>query len=340
MFRFFLVALLFVLPRSAFAADAAISTPIRLEVALGDLTLNKLPFLVAADTGIYARHGLEIRQYFTPVAVERARRQGIAIPADYVRADETDDAHITVAGATPTIVGFTRDVLAADRVVIASFESTLGSHIISSASIAAPQDLKGKRLGYSAHDTVSYLAAVLFARQMGWDPHRDISLFANGNNAASVTGGRVDAYVGNALAQSAAAGQNLKDLFDLAQDRIPVAGSGLNAERSWLRDNREAALRFVKATIEAIAKVQTDKPVASAALVKWFNISDPAAQERLLRDVAAAPRAPYPAVAGIRTIMQAYNHAEMNRHRPEDFYDASLVAELDRNGFIAGLSRQ
>ena len=70
-----------------------------LEVALGDVSLNKVPFLMAADTGIYARNGLDVRQFITPGAAADARNSGVVVPAQYVRAD-IGSAPISVGGGT------------------------------------------------------------------------------------------------------------------------------------------------------------------------------------------------------------------------------------------------
>ena len=71
-----LLVSLAVLP--AWGADKLIS----LDVALGDASLNKVPFLIAADTGIYARNGLDVHQYITPGAAEVARHlPGVSVPA-------------------------------------------------------------------------------------------------------------------------------------------------------------------------------------------------------------------------------------------------------------------
>jgi NitT/TauT family transport system substrate-binding protein len=111
----------------------------------------------------------------------------------------------------------------------------------------------------------------------------------------------------------------------------------VNAERSWLSNNREAAVRFLKSTVEAIALLKNDKPAAFAAMAKWYGITEPAKQEEVYAQAAQLPRKPYPSVEGIKKMMDIYNYREMRLHRPEDFYDASIVAELDRTGYIDGL---
>ena len=52
----------------AYAADKLISV----DVALGDVSLNKVSFLIAADAGIYAKNGLDVHQFITPGAVVAA----------------------------------------------------------------------------------------------------------------------------------------------------------------------------------------------------------------------------------------------------------------------------
>ena len=41
-----------------------------LTVELGDVSLTKLPFVMAAEAGIYRRNGLEVKQFITPNAAD------------------------------------------------------------------------------------------------------------------------------------------------------------------------------------------------------------------------------------------------------------------------------
>ena len=55
-------------------------TPVPLEVALGDVSINKVPFLIAADAGLYAKNGLDVEQFITPFAADAIRRSGVVVP--------------------------------------------------------------------------------------------------------------------------------------------------------------------------------------------------------------------------------------------------------------------
>jgi NitT/TauT family transport system substrate-binding protein len=304
-------------------------------VELGDVSLTKLPFVMAAEAGIYRRNGLQVKQFITPNAAELIRRSaGLVVPREFVGTGAGD---INIGGGSPTLVRMTSDARAPQRIVLATTDDVSRFHIISRQDIAAPQDLKGKRIGFSVVGALSHYVTILFAERMGWDYNRDLSLFANGAGADVISSGRVDAFTADEIALAEALGQGFKDLVDTGVYRFPMPGSGVNAEKSWLSNNREAAARFVKSTVEAVALLKNDKPAAFAAMAKWYGITEPAKQEEVYAQAAQLPGKPYPSLEGIKKMMDIYNYREMRLHRPEDFYDASFVAELDRSGYIDGL---
>jgi NitT/TauT family transport system substrate-binding protein len=69
-------------------------------------------------------------------------------------------------------------------------------------------------------------------------------------------------------------------------------------------------------------------------MTKWYNVTDQAQQDDMYKQVAASPEKPYPTVEGIKMVMTLFTHRELQRHKPEDFYDSRLIAELDKSGFI------
>jgi NitT/TauT family transport system substrate-binding protein len=317
------------------AAARADDKLLPLTVELGDVSLTKLPFVMAAEAGIYRRNGLEVRQFITPNAAELIRRSaGLVVPKEFVGTGAGD---INIGGGSPTLVRMTSDARAPQRVVLATTDDVSRFHIVSRQDIAAAQDLKGKRIGFSGVGALSHYVTILFAQHMGWDYKRDLSLFANGAGADVIKSGRVDAFTADEIALAEALRQGFKDLVDTGIYRFPMPGSGVNAEKSWLLGNREAAVRFVKSTVEAIALLKNDKPAAFAAMAKWYGITEPAKQEEVYAQAAQLPSKPYPSVEGIKKMMDIYDYREMRLHQPEDFYDASMVAELDRSGYIDGL---
>jgi NitT/TauT family transport system substrate-binding protein len=317
------------------AGTAAKSASEQIDVALGDVSLNKVAFLVAADNGIYAKNNLNIHQFITKGAATRISRSGITVPSEFVGTDEQDEqAPISIGGGSPLIVSMTSDARATDRVIVATTDSTARFHVIASKTLNSVDDLKGKRLGYSSYGSVSHLMALELLRQKGWNPQDDISLMEEGMAYSALKEGKVDAFIGSEIYYTMAEKNGAKNLLDLSDYNIPLAGSGINVERKWLAANRDATTRFVKATIEAYALMKSDETVVRAVLAKWYGIADPKQQNDMYAQVVASPEKPYPAVDGIKLVKQLFDYRELKSHDAEHFYDSSFITELDRSGFI------
>lgn len=321
----------------ACGAATPADTPIPVDVSLGDVSINKVPFLVAADAGLYQKHGLEVHQFITPGAAEDARNSGVVVPDAYVRQD-ISSAPIAVGGGAPMIYRAVNSG-GIHRVVIATHEGVVKSRIIGPASIASVEDLKGKRIGYSGTGTVTHFGLLSFVRRMGWDPERDVTLVERGSSLNAVTEGKVDAAMASVMLVALAPGRGLREIVDLTQYDFPLAGSGIMAERAWLAGNRDTAVRFVRAAVDAVALMKRDRAVVNAALATWFNITDAATQEGMYTVVAALPDKPYPSVTGIQAMMALYDTPAMRQRRAEELYDASIVEELDRSGYLDAARR-
>lgn len=324
-----LASLLWLAP--AHAAEGLVSV----DVALGDVSINKVPFLIAADNGIYERNGLDIHQFVTPNAAEVARNSGVVVPPETVRQD-IDTAPIAVGGGSPTIYRAVHTG-GIDRVVLATQEGVVKSHIIGIPEIRSVEDLRGKRLGYSSAGTVTHVGLLSFAQAMGWTPGVDVILVERANTIGAILEGRVDATMASAMLVALSPEAGLNDVVDLRQYDIPLAGSGIMAERAWLADNRDTAARFVKSAVEAVALMKQDRAAFDASLAKWFNITDALTQERMYSVVMDFPNKPYPSVEGIRAMMAIYDSPQMRMHMAEDFYDSSFIEELDREGVLDAL---
>ena len=322
------LALSFVSLQPAEAADRLIS----LDVALGDVSLNKVSFLIAADTGIYARNGLDVHQYITPGAAQVARNSGVMVPEQYVKAD-IGNAPIAVGGVSPMMYRAANSG-GIHRVALLTTEGVVRDTIITTQAIGKVEDLKGKRLGYSVPGAVTHVAALQFAKHMGWDPNKDVTLVGNTNSLNPLKEGRTDGFFGSAMTVAMAPEMNLKLLIDLTPYKFPVGGSSIMAEKSWLAANRDTAARFVRASMESFALMKKDKAAFNAALAKWFNIKDPVTQNRMYQEIEEIPLKPYPTVDGIKATLELYDSPQMRRFKAEDFYDASIMTELDRSGFL------
>ncbi len=301
---------------------------IPLRVELGARSVSKLPFVIAADRGLYQKYGLDVELWMPAPDFEGGINVGFPRPT---RAD------ISVDGATPHMVAMATNARARPLIFIASTDCVVRAHIVGRPGIERLEDLEGKRLGISSgtHTTTGFVA-LLLAERMGWDPVHDISIMTNGRDVEALREGRVDAIVASERRLAEARQEGYPILTDTRAWNVPVAGNSVRVEPAWLEDeaNRDAARRFLQATVEGIALFHRDRELALQVLEKWHGITDRAYAETVYEGGAAIPRKPYPCYDGIRLTMEVYDSHEMRTRTAEDFYDDSLLRELDESGFI------
>jgi NitT/TauT family transport system substrate-binding protein len=330
MHRFVLAALAL----ATVVPSSGVEQSTRVDVSLGDVSINKVPQLVAADQGLYAKYGLDVHQTISAGAARAAAGSGVVVPDAYVNRDAGVAAPIEVGGGSPMIYSFVTNARGAARVIVLTQEAMAVDHIIARPGITGIQDLKGKRIGFSGVGAVTHFCALSLARQLGWSLDRDITLVAGSATLDALKQDKVDAILTSAMVIALAPQAGFTDIGDLTAYKMPMAGSGIMVDKNYLAAHRDTVLRFLKADIEATALMQRDRRVFNAALAKWFNITDPKTQDGMFAHVNKFEKKPYPSVDGIKQVFALYDSPELRRHTPQEFYDSSLMAELDKSGFL------
>jgi ABC-type nitrate/sulfonate/bicarbonate transport system substrate-binding protein len=128
--------------------------------------------------------------------------------------------------------------------------------------------------------------------------------------------------------------EGLNDLADLSKYHIAEPGSGISVDAQFLSANRDVVARFVKASVEATARMKKDKVIFAATLAKWFNVTDPKMVDRLFAMAQGFPDKPYPSVEGIKTALGVFSSPILQKAKPEEFYDNSFIAALDKDGTL------
>jgi len=309
-------------------------------------SVSKLPFVIALDQGLYEKYGLDMEVHLAPPDFDG----GISMPSNSlwarmwrsvrsIAATEVFEPNIWVSGANSRIVDMATSAAEPHRIFLAATDCVVRQHIVARKGIERLEDLKGKRLGVSAIGSNSGFVALLLAERMGWDPIQDISIMQDGYDMEALREGRVDAFVVSERLSATASQEGFPVLADTSTWAAPLAGNSVFVKPEWLEDpgNREAARRFLQATVEAIALFHQDRELVLEILAKWHGITDRAYAEAVYEGGHWIPRKPYPCYEGIKKAMERYDSNEMRRYTPEDFYDDSLIRELDESGFIDSL---
>lgn len=307
------------------------SGPVRLQVVFPARSLSKVPFVIAYEQGLFEKYGLNVSIWMPPKEGESD------IPPSRSARPERPD--ILVDGHSPIIYRMVTEANFPAMIALAGGDCMARMHIVGQRGLARLEDLKGKRLGVNRSRSTSAYVARLLVRRMGWDPLFDISILEFGFDADSLRTGAVDAIVApeRAFAQLQAEGYPV--LANSLDWNEAMAGNSVLVERDWLKveGHRDAALRFLKASAEGFALFHRDPELARRVMARWNGIMGDELGETIYDRGDSFPRKPYPCYDGIRKTMELYDSNEMRRYAPEDFYDDSLMRELENSGFLDSL---
>jgi len=309
---------------------AACSGPDRLplNVDLGGRTVSKLPFVIAADQGLYEKYGLDVSLRLPPPDYPGGIRTN---PGSQWHAD------IFVDGLTPNIVKRIQRARFPDYVAIASNDCIIRAHVVARKGIGSIDELKGKRIGISGRlDTTTGYAVLELARRQGWDPEFDIAVKFNGRDVHDLEEDRVDAIIASETRYAVALEQGYPVLEDTQPWGVAVGGNSVLVERDWLATeaNREKARRFLMAVSEALAIFHSDRARTIDVMRRWYGITNSAEADAIYDRGVWMEKKPYPCREGTQNTFAMYDSLEMRRHTAEDFIDNSLVRELDETGFF------
>ncbi len=305
---------------------------------MGDVSANKFPFVLAYDQGLYEKNGIKVLPKFSPGSVKTINRSGIQVAPENIYDPDGDDPYtIAVSGTGPTIVRISNTAgRAPGPLILGSTHTVSRWRIMTGPGITSPEQLKGKRLGYSGFGAVSHNQWLQFIEHMGWTQN-DVALMSGGLGVDALMNGHIDAMMGPELHGTMAIMNDFYPSIDLADYKFPTAGSGWVVDREWYKNNPEATRAFIKTGIEAIAIMKQDRAKAEQTMIKWYGMDNAEARALFYTELLKMEEKPYPPYEGIKMIMRLYDGVEMRKYTPEFFYDDSIVRELDESGFIDSL---
>jgi ABC-type nitrate/sulfonate/bicarbonate transport system substrate-binding protein len=197
------------------------------------------------------------------------------------------------------------------------------------------EELKGKRLGVSGMGAMTSFIALLFAQRMGWDAVKEISIMSNAWRPSDLQSGIADAIVADERYFATGKQLGFPVLADTSEWGATIAGNSVRVEKTWFQNplNREAARRFLLATLEGLAIFHKNREEAVRVMIKWHGMDRETASVIYTQGLSLQ-RKPYPCYDGIKKTMELFDSNEMRKYKPQDFYDDSLLKEIDQSGFI------
>ena len=154
--------------------------------------------------------------------------------------------------------------------------------------------------------------------------------------------GKVDAVVGTPPECIDTIRHGCKYLIDFAEYGLNYALGGIAGRRDYVEKNTEITRRFVKAYVEGMHRYRTEREFTVDVQADYSGITDRTiAEETYDLTQPGMPRAPYPVVASLQTLLDfmANELPEAKGADARRFVDDRFIRALEGNGFIAALGK-
>lgn len=312
-------------PRAATAQDKSLK-----KITWGQTSISVsqwIPWL-AKDAKLYEKNGLDV-------------------DIVYLRGGSGDTSKAIIAGsifAAPvtTATLMTANLAGADLTTVAHTTKAVQSKVISRADLKRPEDIKGKRLASSGLGSLGDFLHRVVIRKYGVNPDREVTWLTVGSPAdrlAALENKLVDAADLSLPFDAQAEKKGFRVLWD-ARTEVPYPSMSVVTRKKTVQDDRDIVMRMMRAHVEGIHFLKTQKETSIKILAKYLKSNDKemldSAWELYKEDFVAVP---YPITNGLQTTYEyvALRWPDIYKHKPEEFTDPSFVAELEKSGFIKKL---
>lgn len=117
----------------------------------------------------------------------------------------------------------------------------------------------------------------------------------------------------------------------------------MNTSQVLVEKSRDMLIRFLKGYLEGIYFMTGNKEESLKAFAKYLKNSDPAVNSFLYDDITsrvAMDLRPNPESVRLMLDLIALDHPQAQRVSDKDFWDLSLLDEIQKSGFIDQLPRR
>ena len=312
-----------------FTAAAAQLT--RLNVGYSAISADQLPAWVAKDAGIFTKHGLDVQLiYFTGGSTAILALVSGDVPI----------TQVSGPGLVSSVLG------GSDAVFVAAGITSLNYVLMGKPGVKTIEQLKGGTLAISRFGSATDSIARFALKKVGLSVGKDVTLIQVGSGPerlGALQTGRVTAAVINPPSSFIAEKRGMAVIADVAQMGLVFQHTGAATTKRFIREHNDIVQRYVRAHVEAVHKMWTDKEATIRALGKYMGggldreILDKS-RENVMHETLY-PKKQYPSLEGLKTVIEdlAERDTRAKTAKPEQFVDMSFIRELDQSGFIDGL---
>jgi len=306
---------------SAFAQPA----PERINAIYASLAGDHAALYVAQEMGLFRKYGLDVNLSYTAGA------------AQVIQTMMAGENQIATAGGSGVVDA---DLAGADLVAVAGMVNIPAFYIVVQPEIKSIQDLRGKPVGITRFGSSTDFTMRYILKKAGLEPDKDVPLLQMGGQpelAAGIEARRIFAapMTPPALQKTLKAG---------ARIQIPPKTIGLSfphvgivVRKTYLAAHRQVVKNFIAGYSEGVAMLQKDKEGSKKAIAKFLHTDDAEVLEASWQfGVDVIERIPNLDPEMFKLVLEdrAQTRPEAKKYKPEQFFDDSVVKELEKEGFF------
>lgn len=244
----------------------------------------------------------------------------------------------------PSVPVVNASLRGSDLVLIGNTGNSLVFSIMSRPEIKQPAQLKGRKIGITRIGGSTDWALEAALHQWGIERGQMTVIQTGGmpEGLAALTSGALDAVVLSPPSNFRAAKAGMFELQDVGQLKIVFPNTPLSTTRSYMRANRETALRFLRGFSQGLQRLRSDKEFSMKVLSKYTKVVDPETLAQLHQTYGirySGDRIPYVRPESIDEILKRTPGKEAREAKAGDFIDNSLLKELEQSGYFRSLGK-
>lgn len=302
--------------RASWSAEGAL-----LRANYAGISAGFVPVWIALDRGLFAKYGLNVDlQFISPATATQGL---LAKSLDIVN----PGGEIVEAALSGEPVVYMAGVL--NRAVLS---------IYSKPEIKSLADLKGKTIAVTVPGSTTDFAARIMLQQVGLTAGKDVKILFLKGQAQILQGvqqGHAEAGIFSSPTTLKAGHAGLKELVNITEKNVPMIHAAFASTKEYMKTQRDQVRRFLQGYIEGIKIARGEPELAKQIIGRYTKTDDKQdLDDSYKTNVTAWERAPYVSVPAVQTMLDFATHPAGKTAKPEQMIDNSVIAELEKSGFI------
>jgi NitT/TauT family transport system substrate-binding protein len=297
----------------------------RIRVGQGSVSMYSGLMYIGKDRGLFAKYGLMTEVIYIPGGTTN------------VQVLVSGNLDLSQLSGAP---GVAANLEGADIVYIASLLDKLNYQLVTRAEIKSVEQLKGRKFGVSRFGSSADFGLRAVLKRLGVDPAKDVSVLQIGDEPArivAIKSGNIDGTVANAPFGMEAERLKLNVIADSVKMAIPFLNTGILGSKRYLDKQEAKVLNFLRAYLEAIKILKTEKEYSVKALAKFTRVENlKAVQEGYDYFNNQLPPVPYPSPEAMQAVVAqiAETNPKARGVDGKNYVTDRYLKRLEEEGFV------